>query len=207
MRKILRFAKREYKASVKTKGFIIGLVLAPVFMGASLIAFALLKDRVDTKDKTIAIIDRSGLIAEALVEAADYRNNNEIFDQETGKKIKPAYILKVVEPNKEDPQAQRLELSDRVRYGEFHAFVDIGPEVVHPGEDNEGNRIAYHVRNAAMDDLRRWLGWPINNHLRKLRLEDAGVDESEVKDLFFWIYAPGHYYVWGNVRGSWLDLQ
>ena len=58
MRKILRLIKREYKAAVKTKGFIIGLVLAPIMMSGGIIAFALLKDRVDTTGKRVAIVDR-----------------------------------------------------------------------------------------------------------------------------------------------------
>ena len=32
MHKIIKFAIREYKSAVKTKGFIIGLVLAPILM-------------------------------------------------------------------------------------------------------------------------------------------------------------------------------
>jgi len=186
MRKTLRLARREYKAAVKTKGFIIGLILAPVFMGGSLIAFALLKDKVDTADKKVAIVDRSDVIAEALVEAAEQRNKNEIHDAESGKKIRPAYVLEVVGPNQQDPEAQRLELSNRVRRGEIHAFVEIGPKIVHPGQNQEASRIAYHARNPAMDDLRRWMAWPINNQLRKLRLADAGIEESKVKDLFLW---------------------
>lgn len=191
MSKIFRLVKREYIASVKTKGFIIGLILAPIFMGGGLIAFALLKDRVDTTDKKVAIVDRSGVVAEALVEAAETRNNTEIRDQKTGKKVKPAYLLEIVEPNEEEPEVQKLELSNRIRDGELHAFVEIGSDVVHPEADRETPRIAYHAKNAAMDDLRRWLGWPINNHLRKLRLADAGVDESAVKDLFFWVNVDG----------------
>ena len=191
MRKVLRLARREYKASVRTKGFIIGLVLAPVVMGGSLITFALLKDRVDTTDKRVAVVDRSGVVAEALVEAAASRSTNDIYHEETGKKIKPAYFVEVIEPDEADPQAQRLHLSNRIRKGEFHAFVEIGPEVLHPGENKEAFRIAYYAKNAAMDDVRRWLSWPINNHLRKLRLADAGVDEAEVKDLFFWVNVEG----------------
>ena len=191
MRKILRLIKREYKAAVKTKGFIIGLVLAPIMMSGGIIAFALLKDRVDTTGKRVAIVDRSGVIAKALVQAAENRNTKEIYDQETGKKTKPAYLFQVVEPDEEDPEAQRLELSNRIRGGEFHAFLEIGPEVVHPGADMEASRIAYHAKNPALDDLRRWIGWPINNHLRQVRLADAGVDESAVKDLFVWANVDG----------------
>ena len=38
-----------------------------------------------------------------------------------------------------------------------------------------------------MDDIRGWIRGPINNRLRKLRLADAGIDESSVKDLFNWM--------------------
>ena len=115
MNKILRLVKREYLASVKTKGFIIGLILAPVLMSGGLIVFALFKDRVDTTDKKMAVIDRTGMVAQVLVEAAENRKKTEIYDEKTGKKIKPEYIFEIVEPDEEDPEAQRLKLSDRVR--------------------------------------------------------------------------------------------
>jgi ABC-type Na+ efflux pump permease subunit len=191
MRRILLFARREYKAAVKTKGFIIGLVLAPIVMGGGMIAFLLLKDRVDTADKKMAIIDRTGLIAPALIAAAETRNAKEIYHPETGKKIKPSYLLDVVTPNDNDPKAQRLELSDRIRIGSLYSFIEIGPGVIHPGKDREASRILYYAKNAAMDDLRGWLGGPINVRLRELRLADAGIKESDVKDLFYWVGVEG----------------
>lgn len=193
MRKIWIFVKREYKAAVRTKGFIIGLIIAPVFMGGSLIAFAIMKDRVDTTDKTIALLDRSGVLTEAVVEAAEYRNENEIFDKEKGNKIKPAYFFESI-PSEKEPeklQDQRLALSDRVRSGEFHAFLEIGPDIVHPGENPDDSGIKYFAKNAAMDDVRGWVVWPINNALRKLRLADSGIAEEDVKDLFVWINVEG----------------
>jgi len=191
VRKILRFALREYKAAVKTKGFIIGLLLAPLVMGGGLIAFLLLKDRVDTTDKRVAVVDRSGLVTRALVSAAEFRNANEILDKESGKKIRPAHFFEEVKPSTNDPKGQRLELSDRVRSGELHGFIEIGPQVVHPGKDPEAFQISYYAKNAAMDDLRGWAAWAINNRLRQVRLADAGVKESDVKDLFFWVSVDG----------------
>jgi ABC-type Na+ efflux pump permease subunit len=186
MRKILMLARREYKAAVHTKGFIIGLMLAPVLMGGSLLGMVLLKDRVDTTDRTVAVIDRSGLVAEALVEAAEKRNAGEIHDKETGKKTKPAYLIDIVEPDGKEPGAQRVRLSDRVRSGELHAFIEIGSGVLHPRDDAEAARISYYAKNAVMDDLREWVGWPINGHLRWLRLREVGVVESAVDDVFDW---------------------
>jgi len=199
MSKILRIAKREYKASVQTKGFIIGLMLAPILMGGSIIAMVLLKDRVDTTDKKVAIVDRSGAIAETLIKFAEERNTKEVYDEKTGKKVKPAYLFEIVEPNTVDPVAQRLELSNRVRNKQLHAFVEIGSDIVHPFASLEGrpsnepqnSRIAYHAKSAALDDLRRWMGWPINNHLRRVRLAEAGIDESAVKGLFDWVNVEG----------------
>ena len=193
MRKVLILAKREYKASVKTKGFIIGLILAPVFMGGSLIAFVLLQDRVDTSDKRLAIIDRSGVVAEALIEAAEARNHSEVYNDESGRKVKPAYLLEIVDPpsDERDLPIRRLELSGRVESGDLHAYLEIGPDVVHPGSDGAASRITYHAKNAAMDDLRSWMSWPVNNRLRRLRLSDAGIDESAARDLFFWVDVEG----------------
>lgn len=187
MRKVLLLALREYKVSVRTKGFIIGLVLFPVLMGGSGIAMALLKDRVDTNDKRIVVIDRSGAVAGPLMEAASERNSSEIFDVETGEKTKPAYMIEVIEPNEVDPRSQRLELSERVRSGELHGFVEISAAAVHPSDGAEGPFLAYYAENAAMDEARRWMAGPINAALRTARLKEAGLDEYAVGDIFVWL--------------------
>lgn len=186
MRKVLLFTLREYRAAVKTKGFIIGLVIAPLMMSGSLIAFYLLKDRVDTRDKHLAVIDYTGKVAPALVAAAQYRNSRELVDTTTGRKVRPAYLIEIIQPNQLEPQAQRFELSDRVRNGSLHGFVEIGASAVHPFENKEASRISFHGRNPAMDDVRNWVGGPISMRLRALRLADAGIEESRVRDLFFW---------------------
>jgi ABC-type Na+ efflux pump permease subunit len=98
MNKVLRIARRDYLATVRTKGFIVGLILAPLLMGGGMIIFAIFKDRVDTDDKKLAVVDYSGLVAESLIDAADARNATEIIDADTGKKVKPRYVIEVVEP-------------------------------------------------------------------------------------------------------------
>jgi len=187
MRKIFKVAWREYKSTVRTKGFIIGLVVAPVLMSASGLVMALTKDRIDTRDKVIALIDRSGLLAEALTAAAEQRNAEVVFDRESGEKVRPAYTIEVVTPSDANPDAQRLALSNRVRRRQLHAFVEIGPGVVHPRENREAARILYYGENAAIDDVRGWLGRPLNDALRLHRLTDAGIDEDAVPDLFDYV--------------------
>ncbi len=191
MVKALKIALREYKATVKTKGFIIGLIIAPLLMSGSFLAITLLEGQVDTTDKRVAVIDHSGIIADYMINLAQERNAQAVNDPETGKKIQPAYLLEKIEPDLGNPAAQRLELSDKIRNKELYAFLEIGPNVAHPGEDRELARITFHGENTAMDDLRRWLRQPINDRLRRYRLEEAGIGEAEVQDLFYWISVEG----------------
>jgi ABC-type Na+ efflux pump permease subunit len=191
MRKILRYTKREYLAAVRTKGFIIGLILAPVLMSGGMVAFLLLKDRVDITDKRIAVIDHTGMVTEALIKAAEHRNLNELLDNDSGKKIRPAYYFEQIKADTANSAKQLLELSDRVRQNDLYAFVVIGSNVIHPGRNTRDATIAFYARNAAMDDVRDWITWPINDQLRKLRLAEAGIKESAVADLFDWINSEG----------------
>ncbi len=191
MRKILAIARREYLASVKTKGFIIGLFVAPLLMFGGVIAVVLLRGQVDVSDKRIALVDRSGRLAEAVVRAAEKRNANEAHDPKTGRKLKPAYVIETVAPRADDLPAQRLALSDRVRRGELHAFVEVGPEVLHPGTNADLARVSYYAKGAALDDIRRWLEWPLNDELRRQRLAAAGIAETQVTDLFNWTSVEG----------------
>jgi ABC-2 type transport system permease protein len=187
MRKLLRLAKREYLASVKTKGFIIMLVLMPVLMGGSGIAMYLLRNQVDTTDKKVAVLDRSGMIADVLITAAKERNDTAVFDKESGKKIQPAYIFEIVQPDDMNAEAQKLDLSNRIDDGELHAFLDIGPNVLNLEGDEDTFLMAYHAKNAAMDNIRTWLNNTINNHLRLTRMRDAGVDDSQADEILKWI--------------------
>jgi len=186
MRKTLKLAKREYKAAVRTKGFLIGLIVAPILMGGSGIVMAIFNDKVDTDDKTVAVVDHSGVVAEALVEMAGQRNAEVVLDSETGEKVQPAYSVKVVPPDPIDRAQQRLALSDQVRNDEIHAFLEIGADALYPGEDTERNRIAYYAENAVLDRMRSWLNQAVNNHLRRVRMAERGVEPEVMESILFW---------------------
>lgn len=186
MRKTLAVARREYLAAVRTKGFLIGLVLAPLLMSGGFIAMAVFKDHVDTTDQRLAVIDRSGVIAPALVEAAAIRNAREVQDPKTGQKVKPAYVIEIISPDDQAPDAQRLLLSDRIRKKSLYAFLEISAGVLHPAPHGGEGLIRYYARNAALDDLRRWLATPINDEVRRRRLAEAGLDTARVANLFDW---------------------
>ncbi|MCP4546978.1 MAG: ABC transporter permease [bacterium] len=183
MSKIMRLALREYKAAVKTKAFIISLILFPVLMGGSILAMALLQDKVDTTDRKVVILDHSGVIGERLVAEAIARNDQFVLNEE-GEKVQPAYLLEV-ETISEDLDAQKLALSDQVRSRELHAFLEIGPDVLNPAvADSMGGFIRYHAENAVMDAVRRWVGSPLNSLIRIDRLDAFGIEDERAAEIF-----------------------
>ncbi len=67
MKKIFCVAKREFLATVKTKAFIIGMLLTPTLIGVILLVFPRMIDRTPPKVVgEVAIVDASGQVAEGL---------------------------------------------------------------------------------------------------------------------------------------------
>ncbi|MCJ7449426.1 MAG: ABC transporter permease [Bacteroidales bacterium] len=188
MNKALIIAKREYRAAVRTKGFLITILLLPLFMGGGMLVFTLLKDKVDVNDTRIAVLDKSGLFADYLESTAIFRNTNEIFN-EKGEKVLPAIYFEFINPDSIDINQQKLTLSDRVRKKEIHAFIQIGADVVHPRTGEEQSGVFYYSENAAFDNTRTWFNNIINNKIREIRLLELGVDQEKVRDLFYWVNA------------------
>jgi len=187
MRKTLLVAVRDYNAAVRTKGFLIGLLLVPMLMGGGIGVMALFEKRVDTRDRRIKVVDHTGLIAPTLVEAAKRRNQSEIYDKQRNRQVQPRYLVEVVPPNDTDPQALRLALSDQVRSGELSGFLEIGKDAINPGDDAEAARIAYHAENSVFDNARNWVVGPLNERIQSIRIEASGLDESTVRRLTRWM--------------------
>ena len=186
MNKSLIIAKREYSAAVRTKGFLISLILLPLFMGGGFIVFTLMKDKIDTSDKKIAVIDHTGIFAEQLVTTAENHNQNNIKNEE-GEKIASAYSFEIIQTDSINPHQQKLELSRMVREKEIHAFLQIGSDVVHPTYGEENSKIYYYAENSALDNVRNWVNNNINGIIRETRILELELDKEQVQDLFYWI--------------------
>jgi ABC-2 type transport system permease protein len=134
MHKLWAIAVREYKAAVKTKAFVISLVLVPIMWGASIGIQVLIHKAEDHSTKKYAIVDRTAdkQLTVVLEAAVKYRNENLVFDEETNEQTKPKYELITIEPSAADTESilqQRYVLSRRCEKGDFEGFLDIGPGV------------------------------------------------------------------------------
>jgi ABC-2 type transport system permease protein len=190
MRKVLLMAKRDYIESIKTKAFILGLIVAPILFGSGFLGIAILKKTPDLKDKRIAILDRTGGAAATIAAAAREKNEKELNDKTTGKQIVARYVFEMVAPAG-DPKDQRLALSDRVRSHDLQGFLEIWPEALlappeEPATEKEREKLPPRVAfysNQALDETRAWLREPINRGLHAVLLTRLGVDESNFKTV------------------------
>jgi ABC-2 type transport system permease protein len=190
MDKILTMFKREYRAAVRTKSFIISLILVPLLMGGGFLAIIIMEKNQDTDDKRVVVIDYTGFMEEPLRNAAEIRNQQEIFDPESGEKEAPAYHIEFQAPETDNRFDQQLELSRRVQSGELHAFIEIGPDVLHPS-GKEGGYIRYYSEHSFNDRVRDWYRNVINSNLQQLRVAELNLDESQSADLFTWLGIEG----------------
>jgi ABC-2 type transport system permease protein len=136
MRKVIVVAVREYLASVRTKAFVISVVIMPILMGGSVIVQKLLEGFRDTSEKRFAVIDRSpkARLVRALQQAIDdynkYRGNDN-----------PPFKLDPTSAYTPETDAAlddlRASLSDDVRTGKLFGFLEIGPDVYKPWPEAE----------------------------------------------------------------------
>jgi ABC-type Na+ efflux pump permease subunit len=197
---MLVIALREYVAAVRTKTFIISLIIMPLMMGGSVLVQALLQDFHDTKAKHFAVIDRTGgRLFPTVEQAVREYNENKTVDPRTGKQIDPRFLVEEVPAPADNPAAVgelREELSERVRKGGLFGFLEIGPDVLKGGAETGGR-----AEGAAPPDDRRAIRYQSNRpthlafpNLVKLavtakaeqeRLRDSGLkaDIGEVRQI------------------------
>src|SRR5262249_19008481 len=121
--KILAIAAREYVAVVRSKAFVITLVLLPVMMFSSMLVQKLSMKVHDVNDRRFAIVDRTpgAVIYPWLAREVERFNKFVAIDPKTGQQVKSKFVLEKIDPD-QTPDAiekQQLELSARVKRGEL----------------------------------------------------------------------------------------
>jgi ABC-2 type transport system permease protein len=136
MRKIAILARREYQALIRTKAFILSLVIMPVFMFGAIFVQTYLQEHIDTGEKTIVVLDGTGRLLAPLQALAEVRGQLEADDQQ-GSNHKPRKSIKLeAGPAGPVTDEMRLELSDRIRRNEIFAFAEIDADALKPSDDS-----------------------------------------------------------------------
>jgi ABC-2 type transport system permease protein len=201
MRKIWVVAAREYKAAVKTKSFVIGIVLLPIMMGGGAVAQALFKDQVDLAPKHFAIVDRTPgqSFYPVLAQEAARHNGRQAAAAAPNE---ASFVLESVPlPGGSNLAEFRLALSERVRRGELTGFLEISPDILKPlaisptqaKPDNPGaaaippsldpHALRYQTNRPSYHDFPRWAEALMNGLVRARRAEQQNIALADVSAI------------------------
>ena len=191
MHKILTLFKREYKAAVRTKSFIISLLLVPIMMGGSFAAILIMENKVDTEDKHFTVIDRTGELQEYLRQSVDNRNSNDIIHTRSGEQTDPAFVVDFVDYDEQDFEGQQLSLSKRVKSAELYAYIEIGPGFIHGNGEESGAYLRYYSEHSFNDPFRGWFSNTLNKKAQLVRAAELNLDDEQTRHLTKWIGIEG----------------
>jgi ABC-2 type transport system permease protein len=185
MRRSLAVANAEFQALIRTKFFIVGILLVPIMVIASIAFTNYAEKQGDTEVHRIAVIDRTGLILAAVQRAAAApapKDTTPVDPEATPGELntvtKPSNLEIVPVPV--DGRALddvKVELSNQVKAKALYGFVDIPPTVL-SDDASEAVAIDYFTENVSNRDVPRWLNLVINQEITRRRFEAAHVDMS-----------------------------
>ncbi len=181
MPKTLIVAQSEFATLVRSKAFMVSIILMPVVMVLSVVLMRATKNATDGKDRTFAVVDYTGVLAEPLIAVAQVLNaGSGDFVDPKAPRTTPRFIPVEVKPDGRKPDELRLELSDRVRRAELFAFVELPENLLDPEAKQQ---IRYYSDHPSYNALSIWLRTTVNGIVLNERFKRASVDRALVARL------------------------
>ncbi len=169
MKKALVVAKWEYLERVKSKLFLVSLLIFPVIIMAFAILPTVLATRSEDTQKIVGVIDATGGMAQ------------EFRDRLEKKYILPDgrsnYRVRIIEEPAADPETLRLIGSTLVFSEEIVGYIYIPPDIY---ESNQGDYYSTNVGNFI--DHGRFTQ-TIQELMTGVRLQERGIDPGIVSDV------------------------
>jgi ABC-2 type transport system permease protein len=179
MNRILTVATTEFLTLVKTKAFIIGLLMMPVLIGISIAFQVFAAKRSDVDDHALGVVDRTGVLYEAIAKAAAAHNE----ESGSGKdRSGPYFLPRQIDPGDRSPADLKADLSARVRKKELFAFVEI-PAGVLDIKATKDDQVDYYTETPSYDVLPAWISTVLQREITARRFTAASVDPGLVAQL------------------------
>jgi ABC-2 type transport system permease protein len=187
MRKTLVIIRREYVQGVRTKGFVISTVLAPVVMALFILLPGLLVTLRTGEATRLALLDQTGALAGPLSEAlarGGARDDDEEGRPSPGQargmrdeRFEAQFAVERVEAAGRTIEQAREELTRRVLANELDAYL------VLPADLLEGGSAQLYARNTGDVFTHGVVEERLNRVVAAERLRAAGIDGERVRHL------------------------
>ncbi len=171
---VLAVTKREFLIRIRSKGFVIGLILFPVLIVAMIalpIWFASMKSE---KQHKILVVDFSGEVFPLFRAAL----------RDTTKTGQPLFLLQKREvPETVDVSGLKKELNGLVENKTVEGYLIIPEGIVSPASSEQSPRVEYCSKKVTDFTLIRSLSNALNEAVRILRFRKSGIDPLLVRKL------------------------
>jgi ABC-2 type transport system permease protein len=167
VKKTIAIIKREFLTRVKTKGFVIGTLLLPVFILFVTFAPALLTQVNKESTRTIAVIDFSDQLYAPLQEKLETRKQGE----------NASFHLENVITTQENLIETKENLSQRVKKKDLDAFIVIPQNIF------KENSFELYAKNVSNISLNETLKGTLSNLVIQMRLQKSGLDPQKINEL------------------------
>lgn len=177
--KLRTIVAREYLATVRTRAFLVAIVLMPLLIAASAAIPVFAEHHADADERTCIVVDRTGgHVVRRLRGAAEQRSAALANGESNGARFT------VVAPPEADMQLDARELrerlSTRVLSGELFAFVEVDAAATDPAWSGEPFA-RYYSNTPTYLKLHQWLEREVERAVHVMRMEQAGVDVRAVE--------------------------
>lgn len=169
MDKLKAIIKREYLTRVRSKGFIIGTILSPLFMSSFILVPYFLGRTAGPDKYRIAVLDQNGddFLFESLARALA-----------TTRPRQPRYELWREEVNSEEElETRRQVLSRRIADKQLDGYL------VLPRKALQRDEIRFYAKNASSLSNRARLEDAINKAIQERRIAQEGLDAGRIREL------------------------
>jgi ABC-2 type transport system permease protein len=177
MQRVLTIAETEFLALVRTKAFIIGILLVPVLMVVFITFMNYAEDHVDTTDRHIAVMDGTSVLYDHLARAAaDHNTKAGLGDA----KAAPHFLLRKVDLAGRSKEDVTVDLSSQVKDKSLFAFVDLPPDLIDAGEKAT---YGFYAQTTSARPVTDFVEEAVNEALAERRFAAAGIDQGLVRRL------------------------
>ena len=174
--KTLIVALSEFNTLTRSKAFLVGILLMPVFMMIALGVQKFTRNATDVNDRRFVIVDRTGVLYPAVAAAAEEWNRGATA---TGVQLAPRFLPSPATFDERDDHA-RAELSDRVKKDDIYAFVEIPANALDPSSTGA---VRYYSNHPSYRALPSWISNTVNREILNHRFREAEIDRALVTRL------------------------
>jgi len=167
--KVLAVTKWEYIEKVKTKAFILSMIITPIFIIAMIVLPGLLAEKSDNDTKRVGLVDLTDSLSARIISSIESQ-----YILENGK---PNYNIIPIPHNNETEDILRKRVDKMSLEGKFETYIIIGKNVFRDGKcEYRGSNVS------SIRDIERFTR-SIKNAISEVILIQKGIKPEILKEI------------------------